>query len=140
MTAVAASPGPGQATDERRALWAIARYESLRLVRHPVFLIAALLFIYGTVSTPFNEYANAEYRRPAARRLLEPRLHDEAAFLLGLGGLIAMNRITSSSGALGPGAGRGADVGAAAHPRPVPGLSGAGDSPCWAPFRLRRSG
>ena len=49
MTAVAASPGPDQATDERRALWAIARYESLRLVRHPVFLVAALLFIYGTV-------------------------------------------------------------------------------------------
>ena len=49
MTAVATSPGPDQATDERRALWAIARYESLRLIRHPVLLVAALLFIYGTV-------------------------------------------------------------------------------------------
>ena len=44
MTAVAASPGPDQATDERRALWAIARYESLRLVRHPVFAVATLIF------------------------------------------------------------------------------------------------
>ena len=97
MTAVATSPGPDQATDERRALWAIARYESLRLVRHPVFLVAALLFIYGTVSTPFNEYANAEYDAPPHGAFSNLDYTMQAAFLLGLGGLIAMNRITSSS-------------------------------------------
>ena len=48
MTTVAVSPAPEPAADERRALWTVARYEALRLVRHPIFVVAALLFIYGT--------------------------------------------------------------------------------------------
>jgi len=101
MTGVAVSPGPDQTTDERRALWAVARYESLRLVRHPVFLVAALLFIYGTSRTPFNEYANAAYDAPPHGEFSNLDYTMQAAFLLGLGGLIAMNRITSSSGRSG---------------------------------------
>ena len=102
MTTVAVSPAPDQATDERRALWAVARYESLRLVRHPVFLVAALLFIYGTVdhavhrATPTRTYDAPPHG--ADSNLDYPM---QAAFLLGLGGLIAMNRITSSSGRSG---------------------------------------
>ena len=101
MTTVAVSPGPVQATDERRALWTVARYEALRLVRHPVFLVAALLFTYGTLSTPFNEYANAAHDAPPHGEFSNLDYPVQAAFLLGLGGLIAMNRITSSSGRSG---------------------------------------
>jgi hypothetical protein len=97
MTTVAVSPGPEQATEQRRALWTIARYESLRLVRHPVLVVAALLFIYGTSSTPFNQYANATYDAPPHGDASNLDYPLQAAFLLGLGGLIAMNRITSSS-------------------------------------------
>ena len=102
MTTVAVSPAPERATDERRALWTVTRYEALRLVRHPVFLVAALLYVYGAATTPFTDYANADVRRPA-RTATESNLDCPvpAAFLLGLGGLIAMNRITSSSGRSG---------------------------------------
>ncbi|MET1059714.1 MAG: hypothetical protein ABWX84_08960 [Nocardioides sp.] len=98
MSTVAVSPAPEPVVDESRALWAVTRYEALRLVRHPIFLIAALLFIYGTASTPFNEYANASYDAPPHGDNSNLDYTVQAAFLLGLGGLIAMNRITSSSG------------------------------------------
>jgi hypothetical protein len=101
MTTMAVYPGPEPATAERRALWTLARYESLRLVRHPVFFLAVLLFLYGTLSTPFNGYANAGYDAPPHGDASNLDYPLQAAFLLGLGGLIAMNRITSSSGRSG---------------------------------------
>ena len=101
MTTVAVSPPPEHATDESRALWTVARYEALRLVRHPIFLVAALLFLYGTATTPFIDYANAAYDAPAHGDESNLDYPVSAAFLLGLGGLIAMNRTTSSSGRAG---------------------------------------
>lgn len=98
MTTVALSPGPDQAADERRALWAVARYESLRLVRHPVFAIATLIYLYGAVTTPFFSYADADASAPVHGTESNLDWPMMPAFLLGLGGLIAMNRITSSSG------------------------------------------
>ncbi len=101
MTAVAVAPAPEPTTVERRALWAVARYESLRLVRHPVFFLAVLIYLYAAATTPFIDYANAGY--PAPEHGTESNLDWPLmpAFLLGLGGLIAMNRITSSSGRSG---------------------------------------
>jgi len=82
-------------------LWTVARFEALRLVRHPIFLLAALLFLYGTASTPFSEYANAAYDAPPHGDTSNLDYPLQAAFLLGLGSLVAMNRITSSVGRSG---------------------------------------
>lgn len=101
MTTMAVSHGLEPATTERRALWTVARYEALRLVRHPIFLVGALLFLYGTATTPFIDYANATYDAPPHGDKSNLDYPLQAAFLLGLGGLIAMNRITSSSGRSG---------------------------------------
>lgn len=101
MTAVSVASAPEPPTLERRALRAVARYESLRLVRHPVFFLAVLIYLYAAATTPFTDYANAGY--PAPEHGTESNLDWPLmpAFLLGLGGLIAMNRITSSSGRSG---------------------------------------
>ena len=101
MTTVAVSPAPATEVDERRVLWMLARYESLRLLRHPLFVLAVLLFVAVAVTTPLSEYANADYQTTAdgpETNLDWPVL---PAFALGLGGLIAMNRITSSAGRAG---------------------------------------
>ena len=101
MTTVAVSPAPPQEVDERRVLCMLARYESLRLLRHPLFVLAVLLFVAVAVTTPLSEYANADYQTTAdgpETNLDWPVL---PAFTLGLGGLIAMNRITSSVGRAG---------------------------------------
>jgi hypothetical protein len=101
MTTVALPPGPEPATDERRVLWTVARYEALRLVRHPVFVLAVLIYLYGAATTPFSDYANADYPAPAHGTESNLDWPLMPAFLLGLGGLIAMNRITSSAGRSG---------------------------------------
>lgn len=68
MTTVAVSPGPEPVTDERRAHWTVARYEALRLVRQPIFVLAVLIFRYATAATRFPDYANADFPAPSARR------------------------------------------------------------------------
>jgi len=101
MSTVAVSPAPELVPDQRRALQSVARYEALRLVRHPVFVVATLVYIYDAVITPFTDYANADYPAPAHGTESNLDWPLMPAFLLGLGGLIAMNRITSSSGRFG---------------------------------------
>ena len=101
MTTVAVSPAPPREVDERRVLWMLTRYESLRLLRHPLFVLAVLLFVAVAVTTPLSEYADADYQTTAdgpETNLDWPVL---PAFALGLGGLVAMNRITSSAGRAG---------------------------------------
>ena len=98
MTTVDVAPTPEHATAGRRALWTVSRYEALRLVRHPVFAVASLFYLYGAVATPFSSYANADYPAPAHGTESNLDWSMMPAFLLGLAGLIAMNRITSSAG------------------------------------------
>ena len=101
MTTVAVSPAPPQEVDERRVLWMLARYESLRLLRHPLFVLAVLLFVAVAVTTPLSEYADADYQTTADGPETNLDWPELPAFTLGLGGLIAMNRITSSAGRAG---------------------------------------
>lgn len=101
MTTVAVTPAPVTEVDERRVLWCLARYETLRLLRHPLFVVAALLFVLIAVTTPFSEYANADYDTAAHGTETNLDWPVLPAFFLGLGGLLAMNRITSSSGRAG---------------------------------------
>ena len=101
MTTVSVSPAPERANDGRRALWTVSRYEALRLVRHPVFAVAMLFYLYGAVTTQFTGYANADYSAPVHGTESNLDWPMMPAFLLGLGGLIAMNRITSSAGRSG---------------------------------------
>ena len=101
MTTVSVSPAPEHASDGRRALWTVSRYEALRLVRHPVFAAALLLYAYGVATTQVTGYANADYSAPAHGTESNLDWPMMPAFLLGLGGLIAMNRITSSAGRSG---------------------------------------
>ena len=75
----------------------LALVEVRRLLHQPVFLIGALLFIVVTVTTPFTSYADADYDlalRGAQTNLDWPVT---PAFFLGLGGLIAMNRVTNGA-------------------------------------------
>ena len=65
MTTVAVSPAPPPVVDERRVLWMLARYESVRLLRHPLFVFAVLLYFAVALTTPLSEYANAEYQNTA---------------------------------------------------------------------------
>ncbi len=101
MTAMTVGPPPVEALAGHSTLWMVSRYEAWRLVRHPVFAVATLIYLYGAVTAPFQSYANADY--PAPPHGTEANLDWPLmpAFLLGLGGLIAMNRITSSSGRSG---------------------------------------
>jgi hypothetical protein len=80
----------------------IARIEVRRLLHQPVFVVAVLLFILIAVTTPFSEYANADYvvtpENGTETNLDWPVL---PAFFLGLGGLIAMNRVTKGASRTG---------------------------------------
>ena len=98
MITVAVSPAPDEEVAEGPVLWTLVRYEALRLLRHPLFVVAVLLFLLVAVTTPFSEYADADHPTPRESNLDWPVL---PAFTLGLGGLVAMNRITSSVGRAG---------------------------------------
>ena len=64
MTAVAVAPAPEPGTLERRALWAVARYESLRLVRHPVFFLAVLIYLYAAANEDVHGKTPTPLPRP----------------------------------------------------------------------------
>lgn len=79
----------------------LARYETLRLARHPIFVVAALLFLVLAATTPFSEYATEESFARTGDTEGNLDWPVAPAFFLGLGGLIAMNRLTTSSGRAG---------------------------------------
>lgn len=96
------TPGRGPAahlpsSTPRETVWALGRYETLRLARHPLFVVATLLFVLVVVTTPFSEYATQAYLAQTGETETNLDWPVAPAFLLGLGGLIAMNRLTSSS-------------------------------------------
>jgi len=101
-TAVLAAQVPSSSRPaESDVVRSIARVEVRRLLHQPVFIVAALLFLVVAVTTPFTSYADADYdlaRRGAQTNLDWPVL---PAFFLGLGSLIAMNRVTSSASRAG---------------------------------------
>jgi hypothetical protein len=99
LTVSAGAPTAGQ----RPAVLTLARQETLRLARHPVFVVATLLFLLVAATTPFSEYANATYDVAGNGFESETNLDWTVApaFFLGLGGLIAMNRITTSTRSAG---------------------------------------
>lgn len=80
----------------------LARIETRRLLRQPVFVVAVLLFVLIAVTTPFSEYANADFV-VTAENGTETNLDWPVlpAFFLGLGGLIAMNRVTKGAARTG---------------------------------------
>lgn len=102
MTTATLSPrDAAKVPNERLSMLALARVETLRLARHPVFVVAVLLLVAITAMTPFSEYANATYE--TATQGAENNLDWTVApaIFLGLGGLIAMNRITTSTRSAG---------------------------------------
>ena len=96
MIVVATSPAPAPVVDARETLTSLARYETGRLLRHPAFLLGALVFVVLCTTAPFSGYADADFVTTGNREtnLDFPVL---PAFALGLFGLVAMNRIASGS-------------------------------------------
>ncbi|KRE42251.1 hypothetical protein [Knoellia sp. Soil729] len=97
---------PGVPSTSRRAsaevVRSIARIEVRRLLHQPVFLVAVFLFVLMAVTTPFSDYANADYV-VTAENGTETNLDWPVvpAFFLGLGGLIAMNRVAKGASRTG---------------------------------------
>lgn len=82
------------------ALRSLVRYETARLARHPVFVLGALWLVVIQGTSYFMEYADEDYDlSQGSETMLDwPVL---PAFMLGLAGLIAMNRLTTSSARAG---------------------------------------
>lgn len=97
MSADVALERPAPAQSSRAVVGTLARIEVRRLLRHPIFVVAALLFILVSVTAPFSEYADADYDVSVDGTETNLDWPVLPAFLLGLGGLIAMNRIARSS-------------------------------------------
>jgi hypothetical protein len=94
MTAVAVPAAPATGTSVR----ALARYETLRLARHPLFVVVVLLSVAVVVTSPFDpSYGDADYRPTADGPNTSLDWPVAISFLIGLGGLLAMNRLASSS-------------------------------------------
>lgn len=100
--ATAAPPRPAPSGTSRAVVATLARIETRRLLRQPVFIVAVLLFLVIAATTPFSEYANADYvvtpENGTETNLDWPVL---PGFFLGLGGLIAMNRVTKGASRAG---------------------------------------
>jgi hypothetical protein len=91
-----------EAASERATLMTLARYEAIRLMRHPLFIVAVLLWV-SVLATYHSDqaYGNAGYDLTGDRPNTSLDTPVAPAFLIGLLGLIAMNRITSSAGRTG---------------------------------------
>ncbi|KGN33961.1 hypothetical protein N802_08245 [Knoellia sinensis KCTC 19936] len=93
---------PQPAAGAQGVVRTLTRIEVGRLLRQPVFIIAVLLFVLTAVMGSVNEYANADYviteGGGTESNLDWPVL---PAFMLGLGGLIAMNRVTKGASRAG---------------------------------------
>lgn len=98
-SATLGAPAAAPTAATRTTVLSLARVETLRLARHPLFVVASVWFLYLAANTPFSEYANASYDIAANGSASETNVDWVVlpAFLLGLGGLIAMNRITTST-------------------------------------------
>jgi len=94
-------PRPVTPAAGRSVVRTLTRIEVRRLVRQPVFVVAVLLFAVVAGTSPFSEYANAEFdlsKNGSETNLDWPVL---PSFLMGLGGLLAMNRIAKGSSRAG---------------------------------------
>ena len=90
------------AVSDRAALTTLARYETLRLARHPLFIVGTLLWVF-VLATYVSDgaYGHAGYDLTGDRPNTSLDTPVAPAFMLGLLGLLAMNRITSSAGRVG---------------------------------------
>ncbi len=87
---------------ERSALTTLARYETIRLARHPLFIVGTLLWALVVVTYVSDQnYGDAAYDLTRERPNTSLDSPVAPAFMIGLLGLLAMNRVTSSSGRLG---------------------------------------
>lgn len=87
---------------ERATLANLARYETVRLARHPLMIVGTLLWVFVLatyVSDPAYGHAGYDLTQDRPNTSLDSPV--APAFMIGLLGLIAMNRITSSSGRVG---------------------------------------
>jgi hypothetical protein len=87
---------------DRATLASLARYETLRIARHPLMVTGTVLWVFllaTYVSDP--AYGGAGYDLTQDRPNTSLDTPVAPAFLIGLLGLLAMNRITSSSGRVG---------------------------------------
>lgn len=102
MSAAAVLERPAPPASSRAVVRTLARIEVRRLLRQPVFVVGVLLFVLIAVTTPFSEYANADYvvtpENGTETNLDWPVL---PGFFLGLGGLLAMNRVTKGASRAG---------------------------------------
>lgn len=87
---------------ERATLTTLARYEALRVARHPLFIVGTLLWVF-VLATYVSDaaYGDAAYDLTQERPNTSLDSPVAPAFMIGLLGLVVMNRITSSSGRLG---------------------------------------
>jgi hypothetical protein len=88
---------------QRPALPTVARYETVRLARHPLFIVGTLLWLFVLATYVSDDaYGHAGYDLTNPDR---PNTSLDTpvapAFLIGLLGMIAMNRIASSAGRVG---------------------------------------
>lgn len=87
---------------ERATLATLARYETLRLARHPLFVVGVLLFLIVLATyASADGYGDAGYDLTGDRPDTSLDVPVAPAFLIGLVGLIATNRLTSSAGRAG---------------------------------------
>ncbi|WP_404380958.1 hypothetical protein LL946_12055 [Knoellia locipacati] len=102
MSAAVAAALPSAPPATGDVVRSLARIETRRLLRQPVFVVAVLLFVLVAATTPFSEYANADFV-VTAENGTETNLDWPVlpAFALGLGGLLAMNRLTKSASRTG---------------------------------------
>ena len=87
---------------ERATLAALARYETLRLARHPLFVVGTLLWVFVLATYASDPaYGDAAYdlTQDSPNTSLDSPV--APAFLMGLLGLLAMSRLTASSGRVG---------------------------------------
>ncbi len=99
-TTTAPAGTPARPTPRSPTLAALVRLETTRLARHPLFVLGALLFVVLEATSPFGQYADESYDlSDGTQTMLDwPVL---PAFTLGLAGLIAMNRLTTSAARTG---------------------------------------
>ena len=97
MTATAALPAGRIRT--RSTLATMTRYEAVRYLRHPLTLVGLVLWVFVLATYRSDDaYGHAGYDLTGDPPNTSLDTPVATAFLIGLLGLIAMNRITSSSG------------------------------------------
>ena len=87
---------------ESATLATLTRYETMRLARHPLFVVGTLLWVFVLATYASDgAYGDAGYDLTQDSPNTSLDTPAAPAFMIGLLGLLAMNRLTSSAGRTG---------------------------------------